>query len=166
MDDRVIFCIDLRSFFAAVECADAGLDLYEVPLVVSDRRRGMGAITLAVTPFLKAKGIPSRIARKCMRVSEVDAEPREESDAAAPRGSRGQNTEHAISPSAISPFVLPCVEFRARPWRTESAMVAGATTASMHWHVRSPIRPLPTVVVSKDDIYERRRYIQKCGRSR
>ena len=60
MDDRVIFCIDLRSFFAAVECADAGLDLYEVPLVVTDRRRGMGAITLAVTPFLKAKGIPSR----------------------------------------------------------------------------------------------------------
>jgi DNA polymerase V len=60
MRDRVIFCIDLRSFFAAVECADAGLDLYQVPLVVSDRRRGMGAITLAVTPFLKAKGIPSR----------------------------------------------------------------------------------------------------------
>jgi DNA polymerase V len=60
MQERVILCIDLRSFFAAVECADAGLDLYQVPLVVADRRRGMGAITLAVTPYLKAKGIPSR----------------------------------------------------------------------------------------------------------
>ena len=60
MEERVILCIDLRSFFAAVECADAGLDLYQVPLVVADRRRGMGAITLAVTPYLKTKGIPSR----------------------------------------------------------------------------------------------------------
>ena len=60
MSERVILCIDLRSFFASVECADAGFDIYEVPLVVADRARSRGSITLAVTPYLKAKGVPSR----------------------------------------------------------------------------------------------------------
>lgn len=60
MKTRTIFCIDLRSFFASVECADAGLNIYEVPLVVADRTRGNGSITLAVTPYLKEKGVPSR----------------------------------------------------------------------------------------------------------
>jgi DNA polymerase V len=60
MSERVVLCIDLRSFFASVECADAGFDIYEVPLVVADRARSRGSITLAVTPYLKAKGVPSR----------------------------------------------------------------------------------------------------------
>ncbi|XMB86468.1 hypothetical protein RJG79_01335 [Mycoplasmatota bacterium WC44] len=60
MKDRKILCVDLRSFFASVECADAGLDIYKVPLVVADRTRGTGGITLAVTPYLKEKGVPSR----------------------------------------------------------------------------------------------------------
>ena len=60
MEDRVVMCVDLRSFFASVECADAGLDIYEVPLVVADRTRGKGGITLAVTPYLKSLGATSR----------------------------------------------------------------------------------------------------------
>lgn len=60
MDDKIVMCIDLRSFFASVECADAGLDIYEVPLVVADRSRGKGGITLAVTPYLKDRGATSR----------------------------------------------------------------------------------------------------------
>lgn len=60
MEDRYVLCIDLRSFFASVECADAGLDIYEVPLVVADRSRGKGGITLAVTPYLKKMGVASR----------------------------------------------------------------------------------------------------------
>lgn len=57
---RNILCIDLKSFFAACECVDRGLDMYNYPLVVADASRGNGAITLAVSPYLRNKGIKSR----------------------------------------------------------------------------------------------------------
>ncbi len=60
MEERNILCIDLKSFFASVECVDLGLDPFTTPLIVADEERGGGAITLAVTPALKAKGVPSR----------------------------------------------------------------------------------------------------------
>jgi len=60
LPDRKIICIDLRSFFASVECADAGLDIYKVPLVVADKSRGEGGITLACTPYLKTLGARAR----------------------------------------------------------------------------------------------------------
>lgn len=55
-----ILCIDLKSFYASVECSLRGFDPFKTPLVVADKSRGNGAITLAVTPFLKKLGIPSR----------------------------------------------------------------------------------------------------------
>ena len=58
--NRNIMCIDLKSFFASCECVDRGLDPFKVPLVVANRKQGNGAITLAVTPYLKAQGVPSR----------------------------------------------------------------------------------------------------------
>ncbi len=58
--DRHIMVIDLKSFFASVECVDRGLDPFTTPLVVADKRSGNGAIALAVTPYLKAQGVPSR----------------------------------------------------------------------------------------------------------
>ncbi len=60
MEERNILCIDLKSFFASVECVERGLDPFTTPLVVADPERGTGAITLAVTPALKEKGVPSR----------------------------------------------------------------------------------------------------------
>lgn len=53
MEERNIICIDLKSFFASVECVNRGLDPDTTPLVVTDITRGEGAITLAVTPYLK-----------------------------------------------------------------------------------------------------------------
>lgn len=58
---RDILCIDLKSFYASVECALRGLDPFETPLVVADEGRGGGSIVLAVSPFLKARGIPGRL---------------------------------------------------------------------------------------------------------
>jgi len=58
---RDILCIDLKSFYASVECALRGLDPFETPLVVADESRGGGSIILAVTPFLKKQGIPGRL---------------------------------------------------------------------------------------------------------
>lgn len=57
--NRSIICIDLKSFFASCECVVRGLDPFTTPLVVADPAQ-KGALTLAVTPYLKAKGIKSR----------------------------------------------------------------------------------------------------------
>jgi len=57
--NRNILCIDLKSFFASCECVERNLDPFTTPLVVCNPERN-GSITLAVTPYLKAKGIPSR----------------------------------------------------------------------------------------------------------
>ncbi len=57
--NRCILCIDLKSFFASVECAERNLNPFTTPLVVAEPNRN-GAITLAVTPYLKTLGIKSR----------------------------------------------------------------------------------------------------------
>lgn len=60
MMDRIYLCIDLKSFYASVECAERGIDPFEINLVVADPSRGGGAITLAATPAIKKLGVPSR----------------------------------------------------------------------------------------------------------
>ncbi len=57
---RNILCIDLKSFFASCECIERGYNPFTYPLVVANKKQGQGAITLAVTPYLKEKGIKSR----------------------------------------------------------------------------------------------------------
>ncbi len=58
---RHILCIDLKSFYASVECSLLGLDPFKTPLVVADKSRGGGSIVLAVTPYLKKMGVPNRL---------------------------------------------------------------------------------------------------------
>lgn len=53
-------CLDLKSFYASVECADLGVDPFTTPLVVADASRGLGAITLAISPALKQLGVKNR----------------------------------------------------------------------------------------------------------
>lgn len=57
---RVYFVIDMKSFFASVECAERGLDALTTKLVVADISRGDKTICLAVSPALKALGIRNR----------------------------------------------------------------------------------------------------------
>ena len=57
---RNFLCIDLKSFFASCECIERNLDPFAVPLVVANKTQGNGAITLAITPYLKSKGVKSR----------------------------------------------------------------------------------------------------------
>ncbi|MBR2870427.1 MAG: DNA repair protein [Clostridia bacterium] len=57
---KVYFCIDMKSFFASVECAERGLNPFEANLVVADGSRGDGAICLAVSPKLKSIGVSNR----------------------------------------------------------------------------------------------------------
>ncbi len=53
-------CIDLKSFYASVECVDRGLDPLTARLVVADETRTDKTICLAVSPALKALGVPGR----------------------------------------------------------------------------------------------------------
>lgn len=57
---KIYLCIDLKSFYASVECVERGLDPFKINLVVADPTRGGGAITLAATPAIKKLGVPSR----------------------------------------------------------------------------------------------------------
>lgn len=58
--ERVYFVIDMKSFFASVECAERGLDAMTTKLVVADESRTEGTICLAVSPALKALGVKNR----------------------------------------------------------------------------------------------------------
>ena len=66
--DRTILAIDLKSFYASVECLRRGFDPFKTPLVVADLSRGDGTIVLAASPFIREKyHVPSRC-----RLREVD----------------------------------------------------------------------------------------------
>ena len=56
----IYIAIDLKSFYASVECVDKGLDPIAVNLVVADAARSQNTICLAVSPSLKALGVPGR----------------------------------------------------------------------------------------------------------
>lgn len=58
--EPVFLAIDLKSFYASVECRERGLDPLATNLVVADESRTDGTICLAVSPSLKAMGLPGR----------------------------------------------------------------------------------------------------------
>ncbi len=60
MDKKTYFCIDLKSFYASVECIERGLDPMTTNLVVADNSRTEKTICLAVSPSLKSYGVPGR----------------------------------------------------------------------------------------------------------
>lgn len=72
MQDGTYIAIDLKSFYASVECMERGLDPMTTNLVVADRSRTEKTICLAVSPSLKAYGIPGR-----PRLFEVEQKVRE-----------------------------------------------------------------------------------------
>lgn len=76
MADKVYLAIDLKSFYASVECVERGLDPLTTNLVVADLSRTEKTICLAVTPALKAYGISgrARLFEVVERVKQVNAE--------------------------------------------------------------------------------------------
>ena len=57
---RVYFVIDMKCFFASVECAERGLDPFKTNLVVADESRGRGGVCLAISPKMKTLGVKNR----------------------------------------------------------------------------------------------------------
>ena len=78
MKERIYIAIDLKSFYASVECRERGLDPMNTNLVVADESRTDKTICLAVTPSLKSYGIPGRprLFEVRQRVGMVNAERR------------------------------------------------------------------------------------------
>lgn len=74
-EDHIYLAIDLKSFYASVECVERGLDPLKTNLVVADASRTEKTICLAVSPSLKAYGIPGRprLFEVVQRVREVNA---------------------------------------------------------------------------------------------
>ena len=58
--ERTYICIDLKSYYASVECVYRGLDPLKANLLVADESRSDQTICLAVSPSLKEKGVPGR----------------------------------------------------------------------------------------------------------
>ena len=58
--NRAYICIDLKSFYASVECVERNLNPMTTDLVVADPERGKRTICLAVSPSLKEKGVANR----------------------------------------------------------------------------------------------------------
>jgi DNA polymerase V len=76
MESKIYIAIDLKSFYASVECMERNLDPLTTNLVVADASRTEKTICLAVTPSLKAYGIPgrARLFEVIQKVKEVNIE--------------------------------------------------------------------------------------------
>ena len=88
--EKTYIAIDLKSFYASVECAERGLDPLNANLVVADESRTDKTICLAVSPALKALGISgrARLFEAKQRIREVNAERRRK----APGGRFGRKS--------------------------------------------------------------------------
>ena len=73
--EKTYVAIDLKSFYASVECVERGLDPLKTNLVVADESRTEKTICLAVSPSLKAYGIPgrARLFEVVQKVTEVNS---------------------------------------------------------------------------------------------
>lgn len=76
MNEKQYLCIDLKSFYASVECIERGLDPMTTNLVVADKARTEKTICLAVSPSLKKYGIPgrARLFEAVQKVKEANAQ--------------------------------------------------------------------------------------------
>lgn len=73
VQSKTYLAIDLKSFYASVECVERGLDAMKTNLVVADKERTSKTICLAVSPSLKRYGIPGR-ARLFEVIEKVNTE--------------------------------------------------------------------------------------------
>lgn len=110
MDQHVYLAIDLKSFYASVECVARGLDPLTTNLVVADQSRSEKTICLAVTPALKSCGIPGRprLFEVVQKVKEVNARRRQKAARHLFTGSSCQAPELSANPNlALDYLVAP-----------------------------------------------------------
>ena len=80
--NKVYMCIDLKNFYASVECVERGLDPLNTNLVVADESRTEKTVCLAITPSLKQYGLGgrARLFEVIQKVKEVNYKRRKENN--------------------------------------------------------------------------------------
>lgn len=106
--NRAYIAIDLKSFYASVECVERGLDPMTAHLVVADKSRTEKTICLAVSPALKAYGIPgrARLFEVVRKVREINADRQRHAPGRTFTGSSCDATELAASPGLALDYVV------------------------------------------------------------
>ena len=99
-ENHTYIALDLKSYFASVECRERGLDPLTTNLVVADASRTDRTICLAVSPALKSFGIPGRprLFEVVQKIKEVNAKRRAQAPDGTFTGSSYNSTELARSP--------------------------------------------------------------------
>ena len=108
MRQHTYIAIDLKSFYASVECRDRGLDPLDTNLVVADESRTDKTICLAVTPTLKSFGISgrARLFEVKQRVQEVNADRKRNLRGREFSGSSHFYSELSKDPSLALDFII------------------------------------------------------------
>ncbi len=108
MVERTYIAIDLKSFYASVECRERSLDPLDTNLVVADERRTDKTICLAVTPTLKRFGIPGRARLFEVRQKVKEANAARQSNAPGHRleGASYVASELQANPSLALDFII------------------------------------------------------------
>ncbi len=106
--DKTYIAIDLKSFYASVECLERGLDPLTTHLVVADEGRTNKTICLAVSPALKAHGIPGRprLFEVVERVRQVNADRRRAAPNRLLNGGTVDAGELAADPTLVLDYIV------------------------------------------------------------
>lgn len=108
MENRTYIAIDLKSFYASVECVERGLDPLTTNLVVADAARTEKTICLAVSPALKSYGIPgrARLFEVVQKVREANALRKRRAPGHAFTGSSSSAPELRANPGLAIDFIV------------------------------------------------------------
>lgn len=108
MKERTYIAIDLKSFYASVECRERGLDPLDTNLVVADESRTDKTICLAVTPSLKSYGISGRgrLFEVRQRVKEANEGRRHDAPGRKLEGSSHFFSELQANPGLAIDFII------------------------------------------------------------
>ena len=145
MKQRTYIAIDLKSFYASVECRERGLDPMDTNLVVADESRTDKTICLAVTPSLKSYGISGRgrLFEVKQRVKEANAGRRHD----AP-GRRLEGKSHFFSELQANPELE--IDFIIAPPRMAYYMEYSTRIYEVYMKY---IAPEDIVVYSIDEVF-------------
>jgi len=106
--DRTYLCIDLKSFYASVECIERGLDPMTTNLVVADLSRTEKTICLAVTPSLKSYGVSgrARLFEVVQKVKEVNNGRKYKAPGRQLEGASSDDTEIKSNPKLALDYIV------------------------------------------------------------
>lgn len=108
LDNRIYIAIDLKSFYASVECVERGLNPLTTNLVVADASRTEKTICLAVSPSLKAYGISgrARLFEVVQKIQEVNAIRKNNAPSGQLTGSSSDDTKLKESPELAVDYIV------------------------------------------------------------